>query len=87
MNSRKMRNTDGVGVAKNIYIPRVPWFLSPRPNWDPTALSPASDCVPPGTKGGGETHLPAGEGVGGSNSDDLRKTLTVYYVVWGDCRA
>ncbi len=37
----------------------------PRPNWDPPHPSPPSECVPPpGTKGGGGTHSPAGEGVG-----------------------
>jgi hypothetical protein len=39
--------------------------------------SPTSECVsPPGTKGGG-THSPAGEGEGGPNSDDRRKSLAL----------
>ncbi len=37
--------------------------------------SPASECVPPGTKGG--THSSAGEGVGGPNSDDWRTSLAL----------
>ncbi len=46
-----------------MYIPKVPKCLSPRPNWERPNPSPTSECVPPGTKGGG-THSPAGEGVG-----------------------
>ncbi len=42
----------------------------------PPTLCPASECAPPGTKGGG-THLYAGEGVGSPSSDDWRKRLAV----------
>ncbi len=37
----------------------------------PPPLPQASVSPPPGTKGG--THSPAGEGVGGPNSDDWKK--------------
>ncbi len=40
-------------------------------------LSPASECVPPGTKGEGGQHSLAGEGVGGAYSDDLRGSLAL----------
>jgi hypothetical protein len=36
--------------------PGVPRCLSPRPNWDPPP-SPASECIPPESKGGGQTRL------------------------------
>jgi hypothetical protein len=48
--------------TQSTYIPRVPQWLSSRPNWDPHPPSPVSECVPPpGTKGG--THSPAGGGI------------------------
>jgi hypothetical protein len=47
--------------------------VSPRPNWGPLPSSPASECVPPGTKGGDK--LACGWGEGGPNSDDWRKSL------------
>jgi hypothetical protein len=37
--------------------------------------SPASEYVPPGTKE--RTHSPAGDGVGGPNSDDWKKPSTL----------
>ena len=40
----------------------------------PHTPSPASECVPPGTKVGGQ-HWPAGKGMGGPNSDDGRESL------------
>jgi hypothetical protein len=44
----------------------------PSSELGPPAPYPASECVPPlGQKG--RTHSPAGEGVGGPNSDDLKK--------------
>ncbi len=40
----------------------------PRPNWDPPAPFPASECVaPPQNQREGGTHSPAGEGVGGGS--------------------
>jgi hypothetical protein len=48
-------------------IPRVPQCMSPRPNRDPPTSSP---------KRGG-AHSPGGEGVGGPNSDDWRKSLAL----------
>ncbi len=42
---------------------RMPGFLSSRPNWLPTAHSPASECCPPfGSNGEGDT-LACGRGV------------------------
>jgi hypothetical protein len=35
-----------------------------------------------GTKGGGRTHSPGGEGVGDPNSDDWRKRLSTLYTLW-----
>jgi hypothetical protein len=47
-------------------------FFSSRPNWDPLTLSPAGECVPlPFGSGWGIQSL-AGEGVGGSSSDEGR---------------
>ncbi len=43
----------------------------------PPAPSPASECVPPWTKGGGQ-HLLAAEGVGGASSNDCRESLSLY---------
>ncbi len=42
----------------------------------PTEPSPASECVPTGTKGGGGQHSLVGEGAG-SQSDDWRECLSL----------
>ncbi len=46
-------------TPQSTYMPRVPQCRSPRPNWDPLAPTPASECVPPPTerKGRGHTRL------------------------------
>ncbi len=64
----------------NYTIPRVPKYLSLRPNWLTTpTLRLASMSPPLGTKGrgGGRQRLPAGEGAGGANSDDWRESLAL----------
>ncbi len=61
--------------TQGTYKPRVPQYLSLRPSWDPTP-SPASECVPPGTNGRGDT-LACGWGGGGPNSDVWRKSLAL----------
>ncbi len=48
--------------------------MSPRRNWDSPNPSLASECAPP-PRTGGWAHSPAGEGLGESDSDDLRKNL------------
>jgi hypothetical protein len=64
--------------AQSTYIPRVPQCLSTRPNWDPPAPSPASECVPiPGTKGGGNTLACKWGGGGVPIPDDLKKSLAL----------
>jgi hypothetical protein len=40
---------------QSTYIPRVPQYLFPRPNWDLPNPFPASECVPP-PEPGGERH-------------------------------
>ncbi len=45
------------------------------------APSPASECVPPGTKGGGQ-HSLVGKGAGGANSDDWRESLALLSTPW-----
>ncbi len=73
---------------QSTYLPRVPECLTPRQNWDPHPLSRKR----PEAKEG-ETHSPAGEGMGESqfgrlekkpsegvgspNSDDWRKSLAL----------
>ncbi len=42
----------------------------------PPTPSTASECVPPGTKVGGQ-HWSAGKGMGGPNSDDWRESLAL----------
>ncbi len=47
----------------------------------PPPLSRKRVChPPPEPKGGGGTHAPAGEGMGGPNSDDWRKSLALCLV-------
>jgi hypothetical protein len=55
--------------SQSTYIPRVPQWLSSRPNWDSPTPSPARECTPPppGTKRRG-TRSPVCEGLGESNS-------------------
>jgi hypothetical protein len=50
-------------VPNTIVVPRVLQCLSPHLNLDPPPPLRKRVCPPP-TKGGGETHSPAGEGVG-----------------------
>ncbi len=54
-------------------------FFSSRPNWDTPTPSPAGGCLPPPLRfeGGGGTHLLAGEGVGGTNSDEETDTVVL----------
>ncbi len=59
----------------NTYISRVPQCLYPRPKWDPLALPQANVCLPSHQRRGANS--PAGEGVGGPNSDDWRKSQVV----------
>jgi hypothetical protein len=40
-------------------------------------IRPPSECVPPGTKGGGGQHSLAGKGAGGAKSDDWRESLAL----------
>jgi hypothetical protein len=58
-------------------IPRVPQYLSPRPNWDPPPPLPHAGVFPPEPKWGGDwgvrTHSPAAEGVGKSQFGRLKK--------------
>jgi hypothetical protein len=56
-------------------IDRVLGFFSSRPNGDP--LTRRQVCVPPFGSGreGGATHLLAGEGEGGLNSDEVTDTV------------
>ncbi len=50
----------------SVWVPRVPGFLSSRPNWDSPTPSPASEVSPPPPEPKGEgTHSPASEVVGG----------------------
>jgi hypothetical protein len=62
------------------YIPIPVTCLSPCPNWDPPPpllqASAFPPPLPPGTKGRG-THSPTVEGLGGPNSDDWRKSLSL----------
>ncbi len=53
------------GKPQSTHIPRIPMYLSPRPNWDPLNPSPASSCVsPPRNQRGRGTsdNSPTGEG-------------------------
>ncbi len=61
----------------NTYIPRVPQFLSLRPNWDPPPPLPQASVYLIRTKGGGT--LTCGWGGGGPNWDDWRKSLASVY--------
>ncbi len=61
--------------SQSTYIPRVPQRLSSRTNWDTPPLQ--SKRAPPPELKGWETHSPAGEEVGGPNSDDQRKNLAL----------
>ncbi len=54
-----------------MYVPSSELGL-PHP---PLPQSSVASPPPPGTKGEGEAHSPAGEGVGSPNSDDWRKSL------------
>jgi hypothetical protein len=67
------------------YTPRaphsVPQCLSPRPNWDPLPPAlPQASVSPPGTKGEGYT-LTCGRGVGGPNSDNLKKKPSTLFIL------
>jgi hypothetical protein len=62
--------------------------MSPRRNWGSPTPSFASECFPPpGSKGGGGGHSPAGKGLGESQFRRLEKSLALcllcvrYY--WG----
>ncbi len=59
-------------LPQSTYIPRV-HCLSPCPNWDPPPSLPQASVSPPEPK--------EGEGEGGPNSDDWRKSLqhSAYY--------
>ncbi len=77
--SKKVRPVNG------IILYRVPAFLSSRLNWVPpppppqSSVSPAQASVsPPQEPSGGETHLLAGEGVGGAQFRRLsRNSATI----------
>jgi hypothetical protein len=68
--------------TKYIYLE----YLSVRPlvQLEPLTPSPPSECVPPGSKGGGDTlacrYERVGGGGGGLNSDDWRKSLEPVFV-------
>jgi hypothetical protein len=74
--------------AQSTYIQRVPQCMSPRWNWDPPPLSPASVPLPLEPKEVG-AHSPAGEGLEGGvpipttgeKSLALCPTLCVYCTV------
>ncbi len=60
------------------YIPRVQQCLSPRRNWPPPPLPPASLYPPPPmSQKRGVTHSPAGEGMGESQFRRLEKSLAL----------
>ncbi len=62
--------------SQSTYIPRVYHSVCHSSELGPPTPSPASVCVPPGHKGQG-TQSPAGEVVGGPNSDDWIKSLAL----------
>jgi hypothetical protein len=65
-------------VPQRTYIPRVPQFLSSRPNWDPSPppLSQASMSPPRNQRRGGHTRLRV-RGWGSPNSDDYSVETTL----------
>ncbi len=66
----------GSAVDRLYYtVPRIPEFLSLRPNWLPPSPSP------PEPNGEG-TYSPAGEGAGGANSVYWRENLALMYILW-----
>ncbi len=58
-------------------VDRVLIFFSSRPNRESPTLSTAGECVPPSFGSGGCTHLLAGKGVGGPNSDEGTDTVVL----------
>ncbi len=57
--------------------------MSPRRNWDSPTPSLTCECAPPPNHGGGESHTPAGEGVGESQFRRLKKKLCTLPTLWG----
>jgi hypothetical protein len=57
----------------------VPGFLSNRPNWVPPPPRQKESVAPPPFGSRGETHLLAGGGLGGLNSDEGTDVLVLYY--------
>jgi hypothetical protein len=76
---RRLLTAGCIGHKVHLYctVYRVQQCMSSRRNWDSPTPSLASECSPPpGTKGGGGAHSPAGEGLGESQLRRLEKRLS-----------
>ncbi len=62
---KSQHSPSAASVAQNTYIYRLQSSIRRLPNYWPPTPSPPSECVLPPHQRRGDTHSPAGEGVGG----------------------
>jgi hypothetical protein len=77
----------GMSLLRYTVQSRVVGLFSSRPNWDHITPSPTGASVSPPLVPGGGARLLAGEGVVGSNSDEVTDTGTLgIYVLCAACQ-